>query len=93
MSTVVERIAAHKSMLDAANEELSVLEARWNNGDPIGHTCEMQSALWQRITEVRRIVWDEIKAKILTSMGVDPSEWLSYIYDPDTNDVRYAGNG
>jgi len=53
----------------------------------------MQSALWQRITEVRRIVWDEIKAKILTSMGVDPSEWLSYIYDPDTNDVRYAGNG
>jgi hypothetical protein len=82
---------AHKSTLESANEELATLEARWNNGNPAGHGCEQRAALWQRIVEVRAIVYAEIKAQLLTAMGVPANEWNLYEYDPATNDVRYVG--
>jgi len=91
MSTIDERIMAHKSTLESANEELATLEARWNNGSPANHSCEMRAALWQRICEVRAVVYAEIKAQLLTAMGVAPSEWYLYEYDPQSNDVRYVG--
>lgn len=91
MSTVDELIAAHASVLEAANEELATLESRWNNGNPASHSCELRAALWQRIYVVREIVYAEIKAQLLTAMGVAPSEWILYEYDPETNSVRYIG--
>lgn len=91
MSTIDELIVAHKSVLESANEELATLEARWNNGSPANHSCEMRAALWQRICEVRAVVYAEIKAQLLTAMGIPANEWNLYEYDPATNDVRYVG--
>lgn len=91
MSTIDELITAHESTLESANEELATLEARWNNGSPENHSCEMRAALWKRIIEVREIVYAEIKAQLLTAMSIDPSEWYLYEYDPQTNNVRYIG--
>ena len=91
MSTIDERIAAYTSVLESANTELAALEVTWNNGSPERHSCEMRAALWKRICEVREIVYAEIKAQLLTAMGVDASDWNLYEYNPATNDVRYVG--
>jgi len=91
MSTIDERIMAHKSTLESANEELATLEARWNNGSPANHSCEMRAALWQRIVEVRDIVYEAIKNQILTGLGIPASDWGLYEYDPVTGEVKYNG--
>ena len=93
MSTIDERIAAYAATLEAANAELTELETLWNNGSPVGHSCEQRSALWQRIVAVRAVVYEQIKLQLLAAMGVSPSNADLYEYLPESNDVRYVGNG
>ena len=91
MSTIDERIITHKTLLETANEELATLETTWNNGDPANHSMEMRSALWQRIVEVRAVVYEQIKNQILAGLRIPASDWNLYEYDPVTGEVIYHG--
>lgn len=91
MSIIDERIATAAAALESANAELTELETTWNNGSPVNHSCEMRSALWQRIVEVREVVFEAIKNQVLAGWGIPASDWNLYEYDPVTGEVKYNG--
>jgi hypothetical protein len=87
------RIAAARSSLDATNADLATLAEMWNFGNPVNHSAEMRTALWQRIVTVRAVVYEAYRNAICAANGIPASDYYLYVYDPVTDNVRYIANG